>query len=73
MIPTLFISPFQIITFLIVFLTTVISALVLASKNETRFHFLIWAGVILFFPFIGAISYLIKHFTSKKIAERGVN
>ena len=73
MIPSLFISPFQIITFLALLLITVVSALVLASKNETRFHFLIWAGVILLFHFLGAISYLIKHFTSKKIAERGVS
>jgi hypothetical protein len=35
--------------------------------------FLILVGVILLFPFFVAISYLIKQFTSIKIAERGVN
>jgi len=73
MIHTLMIYPFQIIAFLALLLVTVVSALVLASKNETRFHFLIWAGVILLFPFIGAISYLIKHFSGKKMAEKVVN
>lgn len=69
---TLMIYPYQIIAFLALLLITVISALIIASKNETRFHFSIWAGVILLFHFLGAISYLIKHFTSKKIAERAV-
>ena len=69
---TLMIYSYQKVAFLALLLITVISGLIIASKNETRFHFLIWAGVILLFHFLGAISYLIKHFTSKKIAERAV-
>ena len=38
---TLMIYPYQIIAFLALLLITVISALIIASKNETRFHFLI--------------------------------
>lgn len=70
MIHFLMISAYQIIILLSILLVIFVSALVLASKNETRFHFLIWAAIIIFIPFVGAVSYLIKHFTDKKLAER---
>lgn len=67
---SLMIYPYQIIILLSILFVIFMSALVLASKNETRFHFLIWAAIIIFIPFFGAVSYLIKHFTDKKVAER---
>ncbi|MCG1035064.1 hypothetical protein [Polaribacter sargassicola] len=67
MIP-LFVSSIQIILFLIVLLGLVITSLVFASKNENNIRFLIWGAIILFVPFVGAVAYLIKHYTSKKIA-----
>jgi len=57
------ISPIQIILFLSLLIVLVITTLVLASKNEIRFNFLIWALLIVFIPFIGSISYLIKYYT----------
>ncbi len=62
----LMISPFQVIVFLLMFVSLIITSLVLASKNEIRFNFLVWSLIILFVPFLGSISYLIKHYTSSK-------
>ncbi|REE08385.1 hypothetical protein DFQ09_10764 [Winogradskyella pacifica] len=58
------ISPFQIIVLLLIFVSIIITSLVLASKNESTFKFLIWVAIILCLPFIGSASYLIKHYTS---------
>ncbi len=63
----LMINPIQIVFFLGLLITIIISSLVLASKHEERLNFLIWVLLILFLPYIGGISYLIKHFTSRKI------
>ena len=62
----LLVSPKQIILFLVAMIMLVVFSLVIASKNENNKRFLIWGAIILFFPFFGALSYLIKHYTSKK-------
>lgn len=61
------ISPIQIVFTFGLLIAIVILALVLASKNEKKSSFIIWGLLILFLPFIGGISYLIKYFSSKKI------
>lgn len=48
-------------------ITFTVIALVLALKKETKFHFLIWATIIIFLPFFGSLSYFLKLFTSKRI------
>ena len=60
----LMVSPIQIVAFVIILAALVITSLVIASKNETNFNFLIWALIIIFIPFIGGISYLIKFYTT---------
>lgn len=60
----LFISPMQIIFMGTLLVVMIITSLVLASKNESTFKFLIWVALILGLPFIGSASYLIKHYTS---------
>ncbi|WP_179317088.1 PLDc N-terminal domain-containing protein [Winogradskyella undariae] len=60
----LFISPMQIIFMGTLLVVMIITTLVLASKNESTFKFLIWAAIILGLPFIGSVSYLIKHYMS---------
>ncbi|NRR91559.1 PLDc N-terminal domain-containing protein [Winogradskyella undariae] len=60
----LFISPMQIIFMGTLLVVMIITSLVLASKNESTFKFLIWVAIILGLPFIGSVSYLIKHYTS---------
>lgn len=62
----LLISPIEVVLFLLVLLSIVITALVLASKNEKNMNFLIWVLIILFIPFFGGVCYLIKHYTSSK-------
>ena len=62
----LLISPIQIVLFLIVLLSIAIYSLVLASRNEKNMNFLIWALLIIFLPFIGGISYIIKYHTANK-------
>jgi len=59
------VSPLQIVAFIIILASLVVSSLVLASKNETKFNFLIWALIIIFIPFVGGISYLIKFYTTQ--------
>lgn len=66
MIPVLMIYPYQIVVFLGILMILVMTSIVLASKRETRFHFLIWGAIIVFIPVVGAISYLIKYATDKK-------
>ena len=63
----LLISPINIIMLLIILITFTVIALVLALKKETKFHFLIWATIIIFLPFFGSLSYFLKFFTSKRI------
>jgi len=62
----LMIHPNQIIIFLLILIGFTITALVMASKKETNFHFLIWAVIIIFLPFLGSLSYILKFLTSKK-------
>ena len=59
----LLLYPIQIIVFITLNVLLVITSLVLAAKNEIRFNFLIWTLLIVFIPFIGSISYLIKYYT----------
>jgi hypothetical protein len=61
------ISPTQIILFLITYILLAGTALVMASKKETNFHFLIWTLIIIFLPFFGSLSYILKFYTSRKI------
>ena len=63
----LIIYPIQIIIFLLVFFILTGYALIMASKKETNFHFLIWAAIIIFLPFLGSLSYLLKFFTSRRM------
>lgn len=62
----LMIYPIQIIFFLLFLIGLTLTALVMASKNETNFHFLIWAAIIIFLPFFGSISYILKFYSSRK-------
>ena len=62
----LMIYPNQIIIFLLILIGLTITALVMASKKETNFHFLIWAAIIIFLPFFGSISYILKFYSSRK-------
>ena len=59
----LLLYPIQIIVFITLNVLLVITSLVLAAKNEIRFHFLIWTLLIVFLPLLGGISYLIKYYT----------
>lgn len=59
------ISPLQVISIATLLLVMITTSLVIASKNEHRFKFLIWAILIVVLPIIGSASYLIKHYTSK--------
>jgi hypothetical protein len=52
------ISPTQIILFLITYILLTGTALVMASKKEINFHFLIWTLIIIFLPFFGSLSYI---------------
>jgi heme/copper-type cytochrome/quinol oxidase subunit 4 len=61
------ISPIQIILFLITFILLTGTALIMASKKETNFQFLIWTLIIIFLPFFGSLSYILKFYTSRKI------
>jgi drug/metabolite transporter (DMT)-like permease len=61
----LLISPNQIIVFLCSMIFIAMFSFVLMSKNEKKLNFLIWTLLILFLPFIGGLSYLIKHYTSR--------
>ena len=61
----LMVSPIQIVAFVIILAALVITSLVIASKNETSFNFLIWALIIIFIPFVEGISYLIKFYTTQ--------
>ena len=45
----------------------IITSLVLASKNESTFKFLIWVAIILGLPSIGSASYLIKHYALSQV------
>lgn len=60
------IYPIQIILFLLVLIILAAIALVMASKKETNFHFLIWCAIIIFLPFFGSLSYILKFFTSRR-------
>lgn len=62
----LFISPIQIFAFLIILLLLIVLSLILASKEEKSFHFLIWSAIIIFLPFVGSLSYLLKYYSSKQ-------
>ena len=62
----LMIYPNQIIIFLLILIGLTITALVMASKKKTNFHFLIWSVIIIFLPFLGSLSYILKFLTSKK-------
>ena len=57
----------QIILFLTTYILLTGTALVMASKKETNFHFLIWILIIIFLPFFGSLSYILKFYTSRKI------
>jgi len=63
----LMIYPTQIILLLLVLITLTAIALVMASKKESNFHFLIWAAIIIFLPFFGSLSYILKFFTSRRM------
>jgi len=62
----LMIYPIQIVLFLVVLISIAIYSLVLASKKEKNMNFLIWVLLIIFLPFIGGISYMIKYYTANK-------
>jgi uncharacterized protein YqhQ len=40
--------------------------IILASRKEIKFNFLIWVLLIVLLPFLGSITYLLKHLTTKK-------
>lgn len=61
------ISPTQIILFLMIYVFLTGTALVMASKKETNFHFIIWTLIIIFLPFLGSLSYILKFYTSRKV------
>lgn len=60
------VSPLQVTLLLIVLISAVVYALVLASRKESNIRFIIWGVIILFLPFIGALAYIINYHTSKK-------
>ena len=62
----LMINPYQILTFLILFLLLVVFAFFLASKNKSNMRFLLWGAIILFVPFVGALSCIISHYAGKR-------
>jgi uncharacterized membrane protein len=65
----LMIGPSSIILIAILVLVLVITALVLASKNKSNTHFLIWGIFILAVPVIGALACIISYYSGKNKME----
>jgi hypothetical protein len=63
------ISPTKIIIAGIIYLFLTLPALFLVLKNEKTLFVFIWILVILFFPYLGSILYLLKHFLNKNSAH----
>jgi|TARA_B110000977_G_C10759266_1_gene369986 uncharacterized membrane protein len=66
----LMIGPFAILMLAVLFLSLVVTALVLASKNKSNMRFLIWGVFILSAPFVGAVSCIISHYFGRKVTDR---
>ena len=66
----LMIGPFTIVVLAVLFLSLVVTALVLASKNKSNMRFLIWGVFILSVPFVGAVTCIISHYFGRKVMER---
>jgi hypothetical protein len=62
----LFLKPIEVILIAFFAITTVIYALVLAGKKETNTRFLTWGLFILIAPFIGALSYIVYYYKTRK-------
>lgn len=62
----LMISAFQVIVFLVLLLIPVIYALILASRAQDNWRFLIWGVLILLVPFLGALACIINYHSKKK-------
>ena len=60
------ITPTEIITFLFLTILLYVVSLFLTAKTVKGWRFFVWLLVIIFFPIVGPISYLIYHFANMK-------
>lgn len=63
------VGPTKIIIAGIIYLIMTLPALYFVLKNERTIFIFLWVLLILFFPYLGSLFYLIKHFANKNSAH----
>lgn len=66
------IAPFIILGAVAIVFILLLTSLYLVAKHEKGTPFILWLLVIIFFPAVGPIAYLIKHFANPSVRHSGV-
>ena len=56
----------QNIVILIVYIILIVFAIALILKNEKKYQRILWLIVVILFPYIGSVIYLLKYFLTQR-------